>query len=145
MFWVNGPGSAGTGKTTIAYTIAKELHLQKKLGASFFCLRDIPECHNPKVIFPTIAYRLGQFHAPFCEEVSAVFRADPDVAYSVVPVQLERLLVNPLHALQGTMPACVVVIDALDECQDGGATSIVLSCLAQHIMQLMPLRFLITS
>jgi len=145
VFWVNGPGSAGTGKTTIAFTVARKLYLQKKLGASFFCSRDNAECSNPRLIFPTIAYQLGQFHAPFLQEVSAAFKADPEVAYSVVPMQLERLIVGPLHALQGTMPPCVIVIDALDECQDGGATSIILESLAQYITQLMPLKFLITS
>jgi hypothetical protein len=145
VFWINGPGSAGTGKTTIAFTVARELHLQKKLGASFFCARDIAECSNPKLIFPTIAYQLGQFYAPFLQEVTAVFKADTEIAYSVVPMQLEKLIVKPLQALQGTMPSCVVVIDALDECQDGGATSIILASLAQYMTQLMPLKFLITS
>jgi DNA polymerase III delta prime subunit len=145
VFWLNGPGSAGTGKTTIAYTVARDLHKQQKLGASFFCSRDNAECRDPKLIFPTIAYQLGHFYTPFYERVSAVLKADPEVAYSVVPLQLERLIVQPLQALQGVMPPCVIVIDALDECQDGGATSIILSSLAQHIMQLMPLKFLITS
>jgi hypothetical protein len=145
VFWINGPGSAGTGKSTIAFTVARELHLQKKLGASFFCSRDIPECRNPKLIFPTIAYQLGQFYAPFCQQVTAAFKADTEIIYSVVSMQLEKLIVEPLHALQGTMPSCLVVIDALDECQDGGATSIILASLAQYMTQLMPLKFLITS
>ena len=145
VFWLNGPGSAGTGKTTIAFTIAQDLYRQKKLGASFFCSRYSAECSNPKLIFPTIAYQLGQYYAPFYNKVSAVFKADPDVVYSVVPMQLERLIVEPLLALQGTMPSCVIVIDALDECQDGGAASVILSSLAQYITQLMPLKFLITS
>lgn len=145
VFWLNGPGSAGTGKTTIAYTIARDLHHQQKLGASFFCSRDNAECRDPKLIFPTIAYQLGQFYTPFYERVLAVLKADPAVAFSIVPLQLKRLIVQPLQALQGTMPPCVIVIDALDECQDGGATSIILSSLAEHIMELMPLKFLITS
>src|ERR1700691_4394760 len=80
VFWINGPGSAGTGKSTIAYTVARDLDAQKKLGASFFCSRGKADCSNPKLIFPTIAYQLGQFYAPFREQVSAVLEADPDVA-----------------------------------------------------------------
>ena len=145
IFWLNGPGSAGTGKTTIAYTIAKELHSQQKLGASFFCSRNQFECSNPKLIFPTIAYQLGQFHAPFGKAATAVVKADPEVMYAMEHVQLEKLIVKPLEALQGAIPPCVVVIDALDECQDGGATSTILASLAQYINKLVPVRFLITS
>ena len=145
VFWINGPGSAGTGKSTIAYTVSKHLDACRKLGASFFCSRDNADCSNPKLIFPTVAYQLGQFYAPFRQQLSAVFQADPDVAHLVVPRQLEKLLVKPLHAMKGKMPFCVVVIDALDECQDGGATSIILSSLAQHITALSPVKFLITS
>lgn len=36
MFWLNG--MAGTGKSTIARTIARKLHDQGRLGASFFSL-----------------------------------------------------------------------------------------------------------
>jgi hypothetical protein len=143
VFWINGPGSAGTGKSTIAYTIARDLDMQKKLGASFFCSRDNDACCNPRLIFPTIAYQLGQFYAPFGDLVSAVVNADQNVAYSVVLHQLEMLLVKPLHALKGEMPFCVVVIDALDECQDGGATSIILKSLAHYITALSPVKFLI--
>ena len=145
VFWINGPGSAGTGKSTIAYTVSKHLDACRKLGASFFCSRDNADCSNPKLIFPTVAYQLGQFYAPFRQQLSAVFQADPDVAHLVVPRQIEKLLVKPLHAMKGKMPFCVVVIDALDECQDGGATSIILSSLAQHITALSPVKFLITS
>jgi hypothetical protein len=145
VFWINGPGSAGTGKSTIAYTVARNLDAHKKLGASFFCSRDNADCSNPKLIIPTIAYQLGQFCALFREQISAVLQVDPDVAYSVVPCQLEKLIVRPLCAMKGKMPFCVVVIDALDECQDGGATSIILSSLAQYVTMLSPVKFLITS
>jgi hypothetical protein len=145
VFWINGPGSAGTGKSTIAFTVAKDLDKQQKLGGSFFCSRDNADCSNPKLIFPTLAYQLGQFYSPFQQEVSAVLKADPDVAFTVLSCQLEKLLVKPLQALKGKMPFAVVIIDALDECQDGGATTTVLSSLAQHITDLSPLKFLITS
>ena len=142
VFWINGPGSAGTGKSTIAYTIARDLDTHHKLGASFFCSRDSADCSNPKLIFPTIAYQLGQFYPPFLDQLSVV---DRDVADTSIPRQVEKLLVQPLHALRGKMPFCVVVIDALDECQDGDALSTIMSSLAQCITALSPVKFLITS
>ena len=145
VLWINGPGSAGTGKSTIAYTIARKLDEQGKLGASFFCSRDNSDCSNPQLIFPTIGYQLGQFYPPLRKEILEVLKADPEVAYLVPEHQLERLLVKPLHATKEQMPFCVVVIDALDECQEHGATSTILSSLAQYINVLSPIKFLITS
>lgn len=145
VFWINGPGSAGTGKSTIAYTVAEDLDSQHKLGASFFCSRDSSDCSNPKLIFSTIAYQLGRFCPAFQDEITAVLKASPDEAFSIVSRQLEQLLVKPLCAMKQKMPPCVVVIDALDECQDGGATSVILSALAGFITDLFPVKFLITS
>jgi len=145
VFWINGPGSAGTGKSTIAYTIARDLDVHRKLGASFFCSRGNADCSDPALIFPTIAYQLGLFYPPLQEKVAAVLKADPEAAYLTVDCQLERLIVKPILALKGQMPFCVVVIDALDECQNGGAASSVLSSLAQYITALSPVKFLITS
>jgi hypothetical protein len=42
-------------------------------------------------------------------------------------------------------PSCVVVLDALDECKDGGTTSIILSSLSRYVAELSSLKFLVTS
>lgn len=145
VFWINGPGSAGTGKSTIAYTVAWDLDIQHKLGASFFCSRDHSDRRNPKMIILTVAYQLGQFCSAFKDQISTIIKDDPDIVHAVVSCQVEILLVKPLQVLGSRMPYCVVVIDALDECQDGGATSVILSALASFITELAPLKFLITS
>lgn len=145
VLWINGPGSAGTGKSTVAYTVAQILESQNKLGASFFCSRDDSECCDPKQIFPTIAYQLGLLCPQFRRVISALLKADPEIALSEIPLQIQNLLVEPLQAVGSDMPFCVVVIDALDECQDGGATSIILDSLAHFVTKLSPLKFLITS
>ncbi|CEL54019.1 hypothetical protein RSOLAG1IB_11551 [Rhizoctonia solani AG-1 IB] len=61
--WMNG--MAGTGKTTIAYTVCSQLERNSHLGASFFCSRTITECRQVKHIIPTIAYQLAKFSLPF--------------------------------------------------------------------------------
>jgi len=77
IFWING--SAGTGKTTIAYTVAETCRKSGILGASFFCSRDNAECSNSKLIFPTIAYQLGQFFPLFGIEVAQALKSHPDI------------------------------------------------------------------
>ncbi|QRW24524.1 glycine dehydrogenase [Rhizoctonia solani] len=57
--WMNG--MAGTGKTTIAYSVCSGLEKASQLGASFFCSRVIPECRQVRRIIPSIAYQLARF------------------------------------------------------------------------------------
>jgi hypothetical protein len=55
--WLNG--LAGTGKSTIAKTIAERLFVDGQLGASFFCSRDFEDRRNIQLIFPTLATQLA--------------------------------------------------------------------------------------
>jgi NACHT domain len=143
IFWING--SAGTGKTTIAYTVAKACNEKKILGASFFCSRDDAACSNPNLIFTTIAYQLGYFCHSFGNEVIRVLKSQPDIGYSDLSYQLEQLIINPLLTVGESFPPCLVVIDALDECKDDRTTSLVLDSLSRHVDQLSSLKILITS
>ncbi|KAF8583889.1 WD40 repeat-like protein, partial [Ramaria rubella] len=143
IFWIKG--SAGTGKTTIAYTIAKICDKNHMLGASFFCSRNGADCSNPKFIFTTIANHLGHYCPAFGDEVAHVLKLNPDIGYADVSHQLEELIVKPLHMVGKSFPSCVVVIDALDECKEDKSTSSILHCISNHIGSLSPLKFLITS
>src|ERR1700719_1658415 len=143
IFWINGV--AGSGKTTIAYTAAKFCEDKRMLAASFFCSRDNADCSNLKLVFTTIAYQLGQFCPEFKAGLSEVIMSDPDIVYSSVSYQLEKMVVKPLLAMRNKFPPSLVVIDALDECKDDNSTSTILASLSQHIQKLFPLQFLITS
>jgi hypothetical protein len=71
--------------------------------------------------------------------------SQPDIGYADVSYQLEQLIVNPLGSLAGSIRPCVIVVDALDECEDRGTTSIILSALSRYVSELSPLKFLVTS
>ena len=58
VYWLNG--LAGTGKSTIAKTIAERLFVDDQLGASFFCSRDFEDRRNLHFIFPTLATQLAR-------------------------------------------------------------------------------------
>ena len=143
IFWLNG--LAGTGKTTIAYTVAERCHEEGMLGASFFCSRSDSDCNNPSMIFTTIAYQLGLFYPPYRELVAEILQKDPLLVYSSVSRQFEELIVRPLESLRDHFPLCLVVIDALDECRDKNVTSAILSTLLKYAEALLPLRFFVTS
>jgi hypothetical protein len=143
IFWING--SAGTGKTAIAYTIAKACNEKNILGASFFCSRDDTASSNPNLIFTTIAYQLGCFFPSFGIEVARVLKSHNDIGYSDLSYQLEQLIINPLLAVGESFPPCVVIIEALDECKDDRTTSLILASLSRYVNQLSPLKIFITS
>src|SRR5882762_1785786 len=146
IFWLDG--LAGTGKSTIAQTVACHYHATRKLGASFFCSRDNGECSDINMIFPTIAYQLCLLVPELREHVSDAMRKDPDLPSALVSMQLERLIVEPLEAVarEHAFLRCLVVIDALDECKDDKATSTILSALAVFTARgRLPLQFFITS
>lgn len=143
IFWVNG--LAGTGKSTIACTVAEALARYGILGASFFCSRDDAECSNPNLIIPTITQQLALFHNPFKTVVSQVLESHPYIGRSDVSYQLEVLIVEPLRNIRHSFPPCVIVLDALDECKDPNSTSIILSSISRFVSELAPLKFFITS
>jgi len=63
VYWLNG--LAGTGKSTIAKTIAERLFVDGRLGASFFCSRDFEDRRNLHFIFPTLAVQLARKYTKF--------------------------------------------------------------------------------
>ncbi|KAJ7112463.1 WD40-repeat-containing domain protein, partial [Mycena epipterygia] len=145
IFWLNG--SAGTGKTTIAYTVAQDCdrRVPSVLGASFFCSRDDANCSNLLLVFTTIAYQLALSNPMFSAEVSKVLKAKPHIGYASAHYQLEELIVKPLRVVRNSFTRCVIILDALDECKDPATISTILSALSHHIKELAHLRFLVTS
>ncbi|KAJ1307681.1 hypothetical protein OPQ81_001772 [Rhizoctonia solani] len=143
IYWLNG--MAGTGKTTIAYSLCKQLNAEHKLAASFFCSRLREECRMVKRIIPSIAYQLARFSLPFLSVLSAVLEKDLDLHSSSLHIQFEELIAKPLHKTKDTLPeGLVVVIDALDECENKESTGKILDLLLNKAANL-PIRFLISS
>jgi hypothetical protein len=122
IFWLSG--LAGTGKSTIAYTVCDHFDtegLPARLCASFFCSRQVAELRRLGNIIPTIAYQLARFSRSFAEPLAKV---DPLAAH-VSSEQVEKLLAVPwgqsVHGRPDELPLSLIVIDALDEIEgDGG-------------------------
>ncbi|KAB5591864.1 Vegetative incompatibility protein HET-E-1 [Ceratobasidium theobromae] len=143
MYWMDG--MAGTGKTTIACSFSRGLYEQKQLAASFFCSRTSPECRSVGRIVPTIAYQLARYSIPYQGALCEILGNDPDIGTTNIQTQFERLLIEPLMKVKGAMPDDpVVVIDALDECEDRRGVQRLLDLLFRSAAEL-PLKFFVTS
>ncbi|CCO28508.1 Vegetative incompatibility protein HET-E-1 [Rhizoctonia solani AG-1 IB] len=143
IYWMNG--MAGTGKTTIAYSLCKQLEQSRQLGACFFFSRSSPDCRDVNRVVPTIAYQLARFSNPYQNELCKVLSDNPDVARSGVPVQFEQLISGPLSKVKAAIPTdVIVVIDALDECSDARGTQFMLELIFRHAKSL-PVKFFVTS
>ncbi|KAH7327635.1 hypothetical protein B0J17DRAFT_680411 [Rhizoctonia solani] len=143
IMWMGG--MAGTGKTTIAYTLAKDLDSRSQLAASFFCTRAGTDCNEANRIIPTIAYQLARQLTVFQSELCKALDKDPDISFRDPPTQISQLLQAPLRAVGTRIPNnLVVIIDALDECDDAEVVQSILEQLFRLSVDF-PLKFFITS
>ncbi|KAB5589011.1 Notchless protein [Ceratobasidium theobromae] len=143
IYWMNG--MAGTGKTTISYSLCSVLDAERSLAASFFCSRLLPECRNVNLIIPSIAYQLARFSHPFRCALARILEKDPDVHTCLPHIQFDALISKPLAEVQGTLPSgLVVVIDALDECENQESTGHILDVLLAKASSL-PIKFVLSS
>ncbi|KAF2818296.1 hypothetical protein CC86DRAFT_433807 [Ophiobolus disseminans] len=129
IFWLSG--MAGTGKSTIARTIAQLFASRGQLGASFFFKKGEGERGNASRFFTTIALDLAA-HKP-----------------GMLADQFEKLILQPLlgvHQARQQGSARVVVIDALDECEREEDIRAILQLLARtKDIGPIPLRIVVTS
>ncbi|CAE7231665.1 unnamed protein product [Rhizoctonia solani] len=143
IYWMNG--MAGTGKTTIAYSYCEWLKSTNRLGASFFCSRISSTCRSLSQIVPTVAYQLAHFSPAFRARLCAVLNNDPVAGKVNVRQQFEALIYKPILAAKDAIPDdVVIVIDALDECDDNYSVRLLLDVLLRFTEEL-PLKFFVAS
>ncbi|KAG8768837.1 hypothetical protein FRC12_005332 [Ceratobasidium sp. 428] len=143
VLWLNG--TAGTGKTTIAYSLCEHLEGSGRLSASFFYSRTHPSCRDINRIVPSVVHQLARQSRPFRHALLHVLSQDPKVIEWPVNEQFERLISVPLRAVTHTFDVDpVVVIDALDQCEDLEAVNQVLDTILKHASDL-PVKFLIVN
>ena len=151
VFWLTG--QAGSGKTTIAYTIAKRFegdnaNQHTVLGGNFLCSRQFEETQSQTRILPTIAYQLANKCKSYA---NALHIADKfDTVNHDVFSQMKGLLIGPWQQSEATrdpeLPPYLIIIDALDEIKgDGGSVFLCDLLIAINEYHLRGLKFLVTS
>lgn len=140
---------AGTGKSTIARTLCRELDKKGHLGASFFFSRGGGDVARADLLFTSLAKQLAlRVPAGLGETIRRAIRQHPGIASKSREAQWSRLILSPLKQLapSSKISTLVVVVDALDECDDEVAMENIISLLAQAgALPNMKLRVIITS
>ncbi|KAH6703038.1 hypothetical protein BKA61DRAFT_680673 [Leptodontidium sp. MPI-SDFR-AT-0119] len=106
IFWLNG--LAGTGKSTISRTVAHRYNEQKRLGASFFFSKGGGDVSYAAKFFTSLAVQL---------------------AFSVP--SLRQYICEQLESGSGSHRSYIIVVDALDECENDKDVRTILQLLAE--------------
>ena len=141
-------GVAGSGKSTIATTIASRLLGLRRCGAFLHFDRNDPTNSSPDAVIRTLSHQLARFHPRIREAVSKALEEIPRLETATNVVQFEKLLRKPLNdveSLESEGPI-TIIIDALDECGDARSREGLLEVLCDELARLpRAFRILITS
>ncbi|EJD02390.1 WD40 repeat-like protein [Fomitiporia mediterranea MF3/22] len=124
IFWIHGV--AGCGKSSVAASVAKVLKEQQILSGSFFCKRDIPERRSSSRLVSSLAYFLARRVPAYRNALIRILKDDPVILDQPLLSQFDTLLAKPLSDISQNMGSgltFVVVVDALDECENGDAVA----------------------
>ncbi|KAB8255441.1 hypothetical protein BDV32DRAFT_130723 [Aspergillus pseudonomiae] len=147
IFWLNG--MAGTGKSTISRTVAASFRRASILGASFFFQRGAGDQGNAKRLFPTIAWQLAYSVPSLASSIKRTVENKPDITTKSIREQFNELLLQPLNDLEQAkqQEKCfVIIIDALDECEQERDIGTILQLLPKaKESKSISLRFFLTS
>ena len=122
-------GAVGSGKTSIAQTLAKKCSEQKTLVANFFFDRN--ERSGIEPLIPSLVYTMCISYYPAIPYVERVYRHEPSIFQdSAQDYQFRKLLLEVLSAILEEKPTksrpgimqsktrLVIVIDGIDRCSD---------------------------
>lgn len=139
VFWLRG--LAGTGKSTIARTVARKYYDERRLGASFFFSRGHGDVSHAAKFVTSIAFQVASA-IPACRQyICNAIIERKDISSQSLRDQWEQLVLRPLLQLKkiSSPSSYVLVVDALDECNDDNNIRIIVQLLAK-VQQLNEIR-----
>lgn len=130
IFWLSG--MAGTGKSTIARTLALNLSKRNSLGGSFFFSRASGSSNNAANFVSTLAYELANKSQQFKDRICEAISRSSDVLRQGLRNQWEEFIIGPLSKTKLIpRPTMTFVIDALDECASDDDIKLLLQLLVE--------------
>ncbi|KAF7979448.1 hypothetical protein HWV62_42247 [Athelia sp. TMB] len=146
--WMSGP--AGFGKSAVSQTVTELCAHDGTLAASFFFLRGAGARSSINHFITTLAFQITVSVPKVKPIVAMVLQRDPTIFHQSITYQLQNLIFTPLTILAQTNTpsrALLIVIDALDECNDRNLMREFIAALAHacHAGRHLRLRWLLTS
>ncbi|KAF4609747.1 hypothetical protein D9613_011977 [Agrocybe pediades] len=143
VFWMNG--LAGTGKTTILYSLCKRLEKNQRLAANFFCSQASTACCDLSNIVGSVAYQLAHYSPAFRSQLRKILEREKQNPHMLNVGEQFKLIMESLQNSKDVIPdGVVIVIDALDECGNVSVTTLFLKVLMTYATHL-PIKFLFAS
>ena len=141
--WLRGP--AGSGKSTVAHTIAEQCHQRDELAATFFFSRGKGDRSDIGKLLPTLAFQLAQ-RMPSIRPLLLEALADESTLSQTLGDRFLNLIVKPLRAIEESKHPMIIIIDGLDECAVQDAIVTLIKFLGEtNLSHRLPVRFLLTS
>ena len=152
--WLSGP--AGYGKSALAQTIAERYAAKGRLLGSFFFLRGAGERSHISRLIPTLAHQISLSVPAVKPLLENAVRDDPAMLGPSVSLahQFQKLIIEPIHSTTSKLLAFshlvkqkIIVIDALDECNDKTDMAAFIDVLLKAFPErsYLPFRILVTS
>ncbi|KAL8953429.1 MAG: hypothetical protein Q9222_000703 [Ikaeria aurantiellina] len=134
IFWLKG--LAGIGKSTIATTVASRRKADSIPVATYFFQRSHSDLAQVRKLIPTLARQLSRYSPPFRQAVVAAVKEEPGLGESAnLREQYQKLLMEPLRKSKVSESAVqssfLIVMDALDECDEQNDLQLLLRLLAK--------------
>jgi hypothetical protein len=122
---------AGTGKSTIARTVCKRLAAKGVLGASFFFNKNEADRSHASMVFTTVAAHLVRKLPQMAPHTHQALEKDSLLRFKALQEQWNQLIAAPLSKVKlSPAPRLVIVLDALDECNNSKDVRALISMLA---------------
>ena len=114
--WLDGP--AGFGKSAIARTLAEQWEDFERLAGTFFFFRNSGDQSKVVRLVSTLAYDLTHYLPGTTQSIENALIKDARLLNRPIEHQFQKLIVDPFAALPKQSHRRMIIIDALDECED---------------------------
>ena len=131
FIWLYGP--AGSGKSSIAQTIAELCYAEGILDASFFFSRTAADRNDASLLIPTLTYQLTLSIPDMLKFVGEALTHDPLIFSRSLQAQVDTLILGPLSKVASNSRPIFIIIDGLDECSGGKIQRYILSVLTSAV------------